>query len=233
MRRSGRRAASSAAAGRPVLLAAGRLAEQKGFGVLLDAAAAWQHRDPVPRAGDRRATARWPGSWPRGPPRARLEVVFLGRRSDIPALLAAADVVVVPSRWEARALIVQEAMRLGRPIVATRVGGIPDLTGEDGALLVPPGDPGQLAAAVLAVLDDGASRPGSVRPPGRDLVRCRRSLTLSRRRFRSTEARRRGRVAARLNGDARPGRRNMQVFNMQKATFTTHCRFLVTNSYFR
>ena len=85
---------------------------------------------------------------------ARLDVVFLGPRDDIPALLAAADVVVVPSRWEGRALIVQEALRAGKPIVATRVGGIPDMTGEDGALLVPPGDPARLAAAVLSVLDD-------------------------------------------------------------------------------
>lgn len=141
------------AAGRPVLLAAGRLAEQKGFGVLLDAAAAWQDRDPVPVlaiAGDGPLA----GELAVRAAASELEVVFLGRRSDIPALLAAADLVVVPSRWEARALIVQEALRLGRPVVATRVGGIPDLTGEDGALLVPPGDPGRLAAAVLAVLDD-------------------------------------------------------------------------------
>jgi glycosyltransferase involved in cell wall biosynthesis len=62
---------------------------------------------------------------------------------------------VVPSRWEARALVVQEAMQAGRPVVATRVGGIPDLTGA-GALLVPPGDPAALAAAVLAVLDQPA-----------------------------------------------------------------------------
>jgi glycosyltransferase involved in cell wall biosynthesis len=70
----------------------------------------------------------------------------------VPALLGAADVVVVPSRWEARALIVQEAMHAGRPVVASKVGGIPDLTGA-GALLVPPGDPAALAAAVTAVLD--------------------------------------------------------------------------------
>jgi glycosyltransferase involved in cell wall biosynthesis len=142
-----------AAAGRPVLLAAGRLAEQKGFGVLLEAAAAWQDRDPVPVlaiAGDGPLA----GELSARAAADRLEVVFLGPRGDIPALLAAADVVVVPSRWEGRALIVQEALRLGRPIVATRVGGTPDLTGDDGALLVPPGDPGQLAAAVLAILDD-------------------------------------------------------------------------------
>jgi glycosyltransferase involved in cell wall biosynthesis len=139
--------------GRPVLLAAGRLAAQKGLGVLLEAAAAWQGRDQVPvlaiagegpLAGELSAQAR----------AARLEVIFLGRREDVPALLAAADVVVVPSRWEARALIVQEALRAGRPIVATRVGGIPQITGADGAVLVPPGDPVPLAAAVLSVLDD-------------------------------------------------------------------------------
>jgi glycosyltransferase involved in cell wall biosynthesis len=149
----GKARADIGADGRPVLLAAGRLAAQKGLGVLLDAAAAWQHRDPVPvlaiagagpLAGELSARAA----------AARLEVTFLGPRDDIPALLAAADVVVVPSLWEARALIVQEALRAGRPIVATRVGGIPDITGDDGAVLVPPGDPGALAAAVLSVLDD-------------------------------------------------------------------------------
>jgi glycosyltransferase involved in cell wall biosynthesis len=91
----------------------------------------------------------------------------------VPALLEIADVVVVPSRWEARALILQEAMRSGKPIVATSVGGTPDLVGSDGrgiagdsagqedsagreisALLIPPDDPAALAAAVTAVLDD-------------------------------------------------------------------------------
>jgi glycosyltransferase involved in cell wall biosynthesis len=84
------------------------------------------------------------------------DVRLLGARDDVPALLAAADVVVVPSRWEARALIVQEAMLAGRPIVATRVGGVPELTGEDGAVLVEPDDPAAIAAAVTAVLDDPA-----------------------------------------------------------------------------
>lgn len=141
--------------GRPIVLAAGRLAPQKGLDVLIDAAARWRDREPRPVtviAGD-------------GPLAAALadqaagladgDVRLLGRRSDVSALLGAADVVVVPSRWEARALIVQEAMRAGRPVVATRVGGIPDLTGA-GALLVPPGDPAALAAAVTAVLDQPA-----------------------------------------------------------------------------
>ena len=121
--------------------------------MLLDAAARWQHRDPVPLvaiagegplAGALRTRARAAG----------LDAAFLGQRGDVPALLAAADVVVVPSEWEGQPLIVQEALRAGRPIVASRVGGIPDLTGDDGALLIPPGDPAELAAAVLAVLDD-------------------------------------------------------------------------------
>ena len=77
--------------------------------------------------------------------RTGVDLALLGQRDDVPALLAAADVIAVPSRWEARALVVQEAMRAGRPIVATRVGGIPALTGEDAAILVPPGDAGQLA----------------------------------------------------------------------------------------
>ena len=85
--------------------------------------------------------------------RVGADVVLLGARPDVAALLAIADVVVVPSRWEARALIVQEALRAGRPLVATRTGGIPALTGEDAAVLIPPGDAAALTAAVCAVLD--------------------------------------------------------------------------------
>jgi glycosyltransferase involved in cell wall biosynthesis len=139
--------------GRPVVLAAGRLTGQKGFGTLLDAAARWQDRDPLPQlaiAGDGPLAA----GLARNADAAGLAVCFLGQRGDVPALLAAADVLAVPSRWEGQPLIVQEALRAGRPIVACRVGGIPDLTGGDAALLVPAGEPAQLAAAVLRVLDD-------------------------------------------------------------------------------
>jgi glycosyltransferase involved in cell wall biosynthesis len=138
---------------RPVILAAGRLAGQKGLDTLLAAAARWRGREPAPLlaiAGDGPLAAELTAT----AGRTGVDLVLLGQRDDIPALLAVADVVAVPSRWEARALIVQEAMRAGRPVVASRVGGIPALTGEDAALLVPPGDAGQLAAAVLAVLDD-------------------------------------------------------------------------------
>src|SRR5207245_357229 len=60
----------------------------------------------------------------------------------------------LPGTWEGRPLSLQEALRAGVPIVATRVGGTPLLTGEDAALLVPPGDARRLADAVRAVLTD-------------------------------------------------------------------------------
>ena len=63
---------------------------------------------------------------------------------------------MLPSVWEGQPLILQEALRAGVPIVATRVGGTPALTGEDAALLVPPGDVQRLAGAVRAVLTDPA-----------------------------------------------------------------------------
>ena len=138
---------------RPVVLAVARLAPQKGLDVLIEAAARWRARDPRPRtviAGDGPLA---PGLRAQAS-RSSADVELLGARHDVPALLALADVVVVPSRWEARALILQEAMRAGRPIVATCVGGTPELTGPDGAILVPADDPDALAMAVAAVLDD-------------------------------------------------------------------------------
>ncbi len=142
------------AAGAPVVLAVGRLAAQKGFDVLIEAMTALRDRDPAPLlviAGDGPLAAQLARR-----SRAGGDVRFLGPRTDIPALLAAADVIAVPSRWEGQPLIVQEALRAGRPLVASRVGGIPDLTGEDAALLVPSDNPGRLASAILAVLDDPA-----------------------------------------------------------------------------
>jgi glycosyltransferase involved in cell wall biosynthesis len=149
----GQARADMGAPGRPVVLAAGRCAEQKGFDVLLDAVVTLQDRDPAPRlviAGDGPLAGRLAAQ----SAAAGTDVRFLGARTDIPALLAAADVVVVPSHWEGQPLIVQEALQAGRPLVASRVGGIPALTGPDGALLVPPGDPGRLASAIASVLDD-------------------------------------------------------------------------------
>ena len=151
------RGADPASGGRPVVLAVGRLTPQKGFDVLLHAAERWRGRCPAPVlaiAGEGPLAEALAGQ----AQRAGLTVRFLGRRDDVPALLAAADVVVVPSRWEGQPLIVQETLRAGTPLVASRTGGIPDLTGEDAALLVPPGDAGALAAAVASLLDDPRRR---------------------------------------------------------------------------
>jgi glycosyltransferase involved in cell wall biosynthesis len=84
-------------------------------------------------------------------------VVFLGHRRDVPELLAACDLVVLPSFAEAQPTALMEAAAAGRPVVATRVGGIPEVV-EDRVtgLLVPPGDPRALAEAIEALLGDPA-----------------------------------------------------------------------------
>ncbi len=83
------------------------------------------------------------------------KVVFTGRRDDVPAVTAALDVAVLPSYREAQGITVLEAMALHRPVVASAVGGIPEMV-EDGrtGLLVPPHDPDALAAAILRLLTD-------------------------------------------------------------------------------
>jgi len=140
---------------RAVVLAVGRLAPQKGFGTLLDAASRWRDMAPEPvlvivGEGPLEADLKSQAA------ALRLDARFAGQRDDVPALLAAAAVFVLPSVWEGQPLILQEALRAGVPVVATRVGGTPELTGEDAALLVPPGDPDRLASAVRAVLTDPA-----------------------------------------------------------------------------
>jgi glycosyltransferase involved in cell wall biosynthesis len=144
--------------GRPVVLAVGRLVAQKSFGLLLDAVARLTDLDPlVVIAGDGPDA---PGLRERIAA-DKLPVDLLGYRTDVPDLLAAADVLVVSSRWEARSLVVQEAMRAGLPVVSTAVGGVPELVG-DAAALVPSGDPAALAAAVREVLTDPARRAALV-----------------------------------------------------------------------
>jgi glycosyltransferase involved in cell wall biosynthesis len=139
---------------RPLILTVARLAEQKGLPTLLDAAAGWGRRTTPPLvaiAGDGPLEASL---------RARIEaeklpVRLLGRRSDVARLLAASDVAVVSSVWEGQPLIIQEILRAGRPLVATEVGGVPDMV-DDAALLVPPGDAEALERAVNRVLEDPA-----------------------------------------------------------------------------
>lgn len=83
-------------------------------------------------------------------------VNFAGLRSDVPRLLGALDVFVLPSEREALPVAVLEAMAAGLPVVATRVGGLPEVV-EDGetGFLVPPGD----VAAMQAVLEKLAGDP--------------------------------------------------------------------------
>jgi glycosyltransferase involved in cell wall biosynthesis len=151
------RAELGVADGRPLVVAVGRLHPQKGYDVLLDAAARWA-------AGAGGGLAQPPlvavaGDGPLHDELAariaaeRLPVALLGRRGDVADLLAAADLAVLPSRWEARSLTAQEALRAGTPLVATRTGGLPELLG-DGAALVPVGDAAALAEVVTGLLAD-------------------------------------------------------------------------------
>ena len=82
-------------------------------------------------------------------------VRFTGHVTDMPDVYAALDIVAAPSRWEGFGLMLVEAMAAGKPIVATRVGAIPEVcVDRETALLVPPRDPAALAAALLDVLQD-------------------------------------------------------------------------------
>ena len=89
----------------------------------------------------------------------RDEVRFLGFRTDVPDLLAASDVFLLPSRTEGLPLSVLEAMTHSLAIVATPVGGVPELcTNDRDALLVPVDDPGALAGALIKLGADAALR---------------------------------------------------------------------------
>jgi glycosyltransferase involved in cell wall biosynthesis len=140
---------------RPLVLALGRLHPQKGFDQLVRAATGLADRVPAPLvaiAGDgpqREAIAAQIAS-------LRAPVTLLGRRDDVADLLAAADVAVMSSVWEGWPLAAQEILRAGVPLVATRVGGVPELVG-DAAVLVPPADSEALAREVARLLDDPAA----------------------------------------------------------------------------
>lgn len=94
---------------------------------------------------------------------ARLQLTkhvwFAGFRDNVPAWLAAIDVLVMPSRWEGLPMALLEAMALGKPIVAHAVGGIPDVVrdGQEG-LLVAPHHPQQMMQALGRLLGDAALR---------------------------------------------------------------------------
>jgi glycosyltransferase involved in cell wall biosynthesis len=105
-------------------------------------------------------------------------VVFTGRRDDVPAVTAALDVAVLPSYREAQGLTILEAMALSRPVVASNVGGIPEMV-EDGitGLLVPPRDAEALTAAIVRLLTDH-SLADMLGRAGHDLVHDRFCIEL-------------------------------------------------------
>lgn len=86
-------------------------------------------------------------------------VVFAGFQRDAAAYTAAFDVAVVPSIEEGFGLVAIEAMSLGVPVVASRVGGLPEVIADGrSGLLVPPADPAAIADAVIRLLGDPALR---------------------------------------------------------------------------
>jgi glycosyltransferase involved in cell wall biosynthesis len=86
-------------------------------------------------------------------------VTFAGQRYDVPDLLAAMDLFVMPSLFEGGPITVLEAMAMGKPVVSTRVGVVPEVMddGETG-LIVPPADADALTEAVQALLQDAGMR---------------------------------------------------------------------------
>ncbi|MDP9250856.1 MAG: glycosyltransferase family 4 protein [Chloroflexota bacterium] len=103
-------------------------------------------------------------------------VVFTGRREDVAAITGEIDVAVLPSLREAQGISILEAMARGRPVVASAVGGIPEVLtdGLDG-LLVPPADPSALAAASIRLASSPALR-AAMGSAGRATVAARFSL---------------------------------------------------------
>ncbi|MBK3576870.1 glycosyltransferase family 4 protein [Streptomyces sp. MBT65] len=143
-------------ADRPLLIAVGSLDRQRGYDTLLDASRGWCRLDPAPLlviAGEGPLR----GDLQRRIEDEELPVRLIGRRDDVGELLAAADLALLPSSWESRSVIVQEALHARVPLVATAVGGIPELVG-DAAALVPYGDAKALADAVTGLLRDPERR---------------------------------------------------------------------------
>lgn len=142
--------------GAPLVVCVGRLCRQKGQDVLLRA---WRDvYEAVPGAhlvlvGDGPDLAALRASAPRS-------VSFVGSVASAAAWYRAADLVVLPSRWEGMALAPLEAMACGRPVVVTDVGGSAEslAPGHAPLCLVPPDEPGELARAITHLLTNPALR---------------------------------------------------------------------------
>lgn len=151
--------ASPPADGPPLVVGLGRVVRDKGFDVLVDAFAAVRRARPDARlliAGDGAEHAAVADRVRDLGLDGAVELPGWVDPDDVPALLARAAVVVVPSRWrEAFGLAALQAALAARPVVATRVGGLAEVV-EDGATgtLVPNEDADAMARAILSLLDD-------------------------------------------------------------------------------
>lgn len=145
---------------RPVLAIVASLHTRKGHAVLLEALAEVLRRGARPLC---LAAGTGPEGEALHDQARRLDLAgtvrWLGQVQDVRPVLAASDVVVMPSLAEGLGVAAIEAMAAGRAVVASRVGGLPELI-DDGVqgLLVPPGDAAALAAALVRCLDDVALR---------------------------------------------------------------------------
>jgi glycosyltransferase involved in cell wall biosynthesis len=146
----------------PIVGVVARLVDQKGVDVLLDALPAVVTRHPAAHlvvVGDG-PLRRHLGAQTR---RLGLDrwVTFAGWIDEASAVVAACDVIVVPSRWEGFGLIALEAMAAARPVVASEVGALPEIVVDrQTGLLVPAGDAPALAGALNALLDDPGRAAG-------------------------------------------------------------------------
>ncbi|HEX5165029.1 MAG TPA: glycosyltransferase [Thermomicrobiales bacterium] len=141
----------------PLIVAVGRLTPQKGFAILAEAAAIVRTQCPDARFAIAGREADGAAELRAAIQRHNLAdvVQLMGQRSDVAQLLAAADIYVSPSLSEGAPVTHLEAMAAGAPVVATRVGGVPEIIRDgDNGLLVPAGQPVPLADALLRLLGD-------------------------------------------------------------------------------
>jgi glycosyltransferase involved in cell wall biosynthesis len=145
--------------GRPLIGTIARLIPQKGIQYLIEAAAllkneAFDFRMLI--VGD-------------GPFRQQLEelavgvgvrenLLFTGFRRDIPEIFAMIDLFVLPTLEEGMSIAVLEAMRAGKPVIASRVGGVPEIVTKETGILIRPADPKALAAAIQQLWSDAETR---------------------------------------------------------------------------
>ncbi len=143
-----------------IIGAVGRFEEQKGFDTFIEAAAIIKKRFTDVKfllVGD-------------GPLRPQIETdisrlglsgdfILPGWQSNVADYINTMDIFCLSSKWEAMPFIVLEAMAMGKPIVATEVGGVGEILGEENsAFLLPPEDPAGLAGAMCGFLEDGELR---------------------------------------------------------------------------